>query len=333
MTDAEIYVSFAGPHVTFQDAGRRGHMRFGVSASGPMDRLSFAAAHAALGNSPGQTAIEISLAGVTLQCREGEVTLAIMGEGFVFDHNGQKGTSGTVLTFRKGEKLSIRPGATGSWAYLAFAGLLQSERWLGHSATHASSGFGGGAIQSGQVLTVHDTSIHNDREGAISQYDHSLNAPIRVVMGPQDQHFAKEALSIFTSNPFAVTGAYDRMGMRLKGPLLALDRALSIPSEPIVRGSVQVSGDGIATVLLSDHQTTGGYPKIATVISCDIDRLVQARSGQQIRFTAVSPEQAISAVRDDSLSRSKYLDKIGEPLGTLEQRLMRNNLIHGEFFQ
>ena len=333
MADAEIYVGFAGPHVTFQDAGRRGHMRFGVSASGPMDRLSFAAAHAALGNSPGQTAIEISLAGVALLCREGEVTLALMGEGFVFDHNGQKGMSGTVLTFRKGEKLTIRPRATGSWAYLAFAGSLQSEKWLGHSATHASSGFGGGALQSGQTLAVHDTAVRNNREGEISQYDHSLSTPIRVVMGPQDQHFTKESPAIFTSEPFAVTGAYDRMGMRLKGPLLALDQALSIPSEPIVRGSVQVSGDGVPTVLLSDHQTTGGYPKIATVISCDVDRLVQARSGQQIRFTTISPEQAVSAVREDALSRTKYLDKIGEPLGTLEQRLMRNNLIHGEFFQ
>jgi len=330
MADAKLHVSFAGPLVTLQDAGRPGHMRYGVSASGPMDRLSFAAAHAALGNSPGQTCLEISLAGMQIDCREGEVTLAVTGGDFIVDHNGQKGASWSVLTLGQGEKLSIRAGASGSWAYLAFAGILDAETWLGHSATHASSGFGGGAVSSGQTLSVRDTRTCPDREGAIATFNVNKNTPIRVVIGPQDAHFVAGATDLFVSDTFKVSDAYNRMGMRLAGPKLLLNEALSIPSEPIVRGSVQVSGDGVPTVLLSDHQTTGGYPKIATVISCDIDRLVQARAGHPVRFTAISAQDAIAATRADAEMREVYLDGVTAPHGTLEQRLFRENLIHGE---
>ncbi len=330
MVDAKLRVSFAGPLVTFQDSGRPGHMRYGVSPSGPMDRLSFAAAHRALGNLAEQTCVEISLGGVQLECREGNVSLAVTGGDFSVDHGGQKGGSWCVLTLRQGEKLSIRAGASGSWAYLAFAGELDADTWLGHSATHASSGFGGGAIRSGQMLIVRDARTCPDRIGAIPMFSDIGNEPIRVVIGPQDGHFQKGASHKFVSEPYTLTDAYDRMGMRLTGPKLALNAALSIPSEPIVRGSVQVSGDGGATILLADHQTTGGYPKIATVISCDIDRLVQSRAGQSVKFVAVSANDAIAITRKDAAMRREYLDRVSVPRGTLEQRLLGENLIHGE---
>ncbi len=329
MADAEFAVSFAGPLVTFQDKGRPGNMRYGVSASGPMDRLAFDAAHAALGNASGQTAVEVSLGGLMLDCKQGQVTLAITGGDFVVEYAGQKTSSWTVLTIRKGERLSIRAGKAGSWAYLAFAGAVQSKTWLGSQATHSTSGFGGGAVQSGQSLTVRDAAIRDDRLGAIPKPEIAPKGPIRVVIGPQNQHFAEAAVERFVSDEFKVTDAYDRMGMRLNGPSLELVGALSIPSEPIVRGSVQVSGDGVPTVLLADHQTTGGYPKIATVISSDIDRLSQFRAGQTLRFTAISSQQAIDEARRHHTKKTQYIDQISVARGTLEQRLMRENLIHG----
>lgn len=332
MADAELSVSFAGPLVTLQDAGRPGNMRYGVSASGPMDRLAFDAAHAALGNASGQTAVEISLGGLMLHCTQGAVTLAITGGDFVVDYAGQKTSSWTVLTIHKGERLAIRAGRAGSWAYLAFAGALQSKAWLGSQATHSMSGFGGGALQAGQSLTVCDAAIRDDRLGEIPKPDFAPKGPIRTVIGPQDQYFGKNIVDRFVSDEFKVTDAYDRMGMRLAGPILALDGALSIPSEPIVRGSVQVSGDGVPTVLLADHQTTGGYPKIATVISSDVDRLVQFRAGQALRFTSVSSEDAIGETRDYVSKKVQYLEQISVARGSLEQRLMRENLIHGCIF-
>lgn len=332
MGEAVLSVSFAGPLVTVQDAGRPGNMRYGVSASGPMDRLAFDAAHAALGNARGQSAIEISLGGLMLHCKEGAVSLAITGGDFVVEHGGQKTRSWTVLTLHKGERLAIRAGKAGSWAYLAFAGKLRSKDWLGSQATHSTSGFGGGAVQAGQSLVISEAVTRDDRLGEIPQPDFMSDGPIRAVTGPQDQHFAENAVARFFSDTFTVTDAYDRMGMRLSGPKLGLDGALSIPSEPIVRGSVQVSGDGVPTVLLADHQTTGGYPKIATVISCDTDRLAQWRAGQSLRFTSVSSQQAVEEARRFMAQKTAYLEQISVARGSLDQRLMRENLIHGCIF-
>ncbi len=331
MSEAEFTVSFAGPLVTFQDSGRRGHMRYGVTASGPMDRLSFDAAHAALGNVAGQTAIEISLGGLALTCTAGAVTFAVTGGDFVVEHRGQKHSAWCVLSVEKGDRVFIRGGKTGSWAYLAFAGAVAVPPWLGSTATHAASGFGGGTLQTGQTIRISKATVHEDRAGDIQQPDFMRDGPVRVVPGPQDQHFTQDALDRFMAERFTVTDAYDRMGMRLSGPDLPLKEALSIPSEPIVRGSVQVSGDGVPTVLLADHQTTGGYPKIATVIAPDIDRLVQYRSGQSLRFAALSGADAIAAARTYLAQKAAYLEQIAIPRGTLDQRLMRENLIHGCF--
>ena len=329
MTEAALSVAFAGPLVTFQDAGRPGNMRYGVAASGPMDRLAFDAAHAALGNAPDLTAIEISLGGLILQCTDGAVSVAITGGDFVVQHGGHKTRSWTILTVRKGERLSISAGKAGSWAYLAFAGVVDAVRWLGSQATHSTSGFGGGGLRTGAQIKVSDTSIRDDRSGEILKPNYASQGPIRVVTGPQDQHFVRGAVERFVTGAFNVTDAYDRMGMRLSGPRLDLDGALSIPSEPIVRGSIQVSGDGVPTVLLADHQTTGGYPKIATVISCDTDRLAQCRAGQAVRFTSISSQQAINDVRGYFAQKAKYLDRISVARGSLETRLMRENLNHG----
>lgn len=329
MSDAAFSVIFAGPLVTLQDAGRPGNMRFGVPTSGPMDQLAFEAAHAALGNPPGQTAIEISLGGLTLECTHGAITVAITGGDFVVEHAGQKARSWTVLTLQTGDRLTVRAGDSGSWAYLAFDGNLQSAKWLGSHATHSNSGFGGGTLRSGQELTFTNAHVRDDRLGDVARPDISAHGPMRVVIGPQDQHFATDALGHFLGDTYMVTDAYDRMGMRLSGPALNIEGALSIPSEPITRGAVQVSGDGIPTVLLSDHQTTGGYPKIATVISCDLGRLAQHRSGQTLRFTSINSQQAIASTRDYLLRKSTYLAEISVARGSLEQRLMQENLIHG----
>ncbi len=329
MSEAYFSVTYAGPLVTFQDAGRPGNMRYGVAASGPMDRLAFDAAHAALGNAQGVNAIEISLGGLVLQCTNGAVTVAVTGGDFGVQHGAQKTTSWTILTIRKGERLSISAGKAGSWAYLAFAGDLGAADWLGSQATHSTSGFGGGFVRTGGKIKVSDASVREDRIGQIARPDFTSQGPIRVVAGPQDQHFLPEAVERFASGTFRVTDAYDRMGMRLGGPTLDLDGALSIPSEPIVRGSIQVSGDGIATVLLADHQTTGGYPKIVTIISCDTDRLVQFRAGQAVRFAVISDQQAIEDARGYFAQKAKYTEQISVARGSLATRLMRENLNHG----
>lgn len=332
MSDVEFSISFAGPLVTFQDIGRPGNMRYGVSASGPMDIVSFEAANAVLGNEMKQTAIEISLGGLILQCHEGSITLAITGGDFLIEYQGQKISSWTVLTIQKGERLSIRAGKSGSWAYLAFSGKLNVKDWLKSNSTHSTSGFGGGVLKTGQKFTLTDASNQANRIGPILKPSFNTNDLIHAVLGPQDQYFMNTAIEIFSDSIFKVSDNYDRMGMQLTGPKLELKSALSIPSEPVVKGSIQVSGDGIPTILLADHQTTGGYPKIATVISSDINRLVQFRSNQNVEFILISNNEALQKTRKFLDMKEKYLQKISISRGTLEQRLMSENLIGGVEF-
>ena len=329
MSDVDFSISYAGPLVTFQDIGRPGNMRYGVSASGPMDIVSFEAANAVLGNETKQTAIEISLGGLILQCHEGSITLAITGGDFLIEYQGQKISSWTVLTIQKGERLSVRAGKSGSWAYLAFSGKLNVKDWLNSSSTHSTSGFGGGALKTGQKFTLTDASNQENRIGPILKPNFNTNDLIHAVLGPQDQYFMNTAIKIFSDSIFKVSDNYDRMGMQLTGPKLELKSALSIPSEPVVKGSIQVSGDGIPTILLADHQTTGGYPKIATVISSDINRLVQFRSNQSVKFVLINSNEALQKTRKFLDMKEKYLEKLSISRGTLEQRLMSENLIGG----
>ncbi|MDZ4391581.1 biotin-dependent carboxyltransferase family protein [Cypionkella sp.] len=311
MTEAILRVAFAGPHVSIQDQGRPGLMRYGVPASGPMDRQSFALANAALGNPAGHPGIEISLGGLSLHCQGGTITLALAGGGFIAEMPARKLGAWNILTLRAGETLTIRPGPWGSWTYLAIAGDLQAESWLGSRATHGSSGFCGGRLTTGQVLTITDAQTHPDLEGHIpcpiwARPRHLL----RCTLGPQDRFFDAETLSAFTTARFEMTDAFDRMGLRLRGPALIPTGALSIPSEPILRGSVQVSGDGTATVLLSDHQTTGGYPKIATVLADDLDAFVQCRPRDAVMFQTITPAEAIAITRQNTLRFAAFQDRL-----------------------
>ena len=305
-----LRVAFAGPHVTFQDRGRLGRMRYGVPASGPMDRKAFAIAQSIFGNPPDASAIEVSLGGLALDCVEGHVTFAVVGGGFIVQIGAQRFGSWAVHTLHQGERLVIRPGPWGSWTYLAFAGNLVAPEWLGSSATHGPSGLGGGTLAAGQEVIVQDARVEPALEAAIPCPIWARpRRVIHAVLGPQDRFFSAESLEDLASQPFYLTNAYDRMGVCLRGRSLTPAGALSIPSEPILRGSVQVAGDGLATVMLADHGTTGGYPKIATVVSDDLDGFVQLRPNDAVRFKLISPPQALALTRAGGRALRAYLDR------------------------
>ncbi len=318
MAAARFGVTAVGPLVTVQDGGRRGSMRFGVPASGPMDRGSFAIANAALGNRAGTPAIEISVGGLALECIEGSVTVALAGGGFRVAIDGTASGSWIAATLRAGSRLVVKPGFWGSWTYLAFAGRLQAKAWLGSVSTHGPSGFGGGRLAEGQEFTISDVDIRERRIGEIPcPVSARPRLSLKVVLGPQDRFFTPETVETLLSRPFALTDAYDRMGVRLAGPSLRPSAALDMPSEAIVRGSIQVSGDGVATVLLADHQTTGGYPKIGTIISGDLDGFVQLRARSPVSFASVTPEVAIQAVRTRQRAHDLFIASLIRRHGVL----------------
>ena len=307
MPDAVFTAAGVGPLVSVQDAGRFGMMRFGVPASGPMDRVAFAIANVALGNPAGAAGVEVSVGGLTLDCVAGSVRFAVAGGGFVVAVDGQRGGSWMTGVVCAGQRLAILPGPWGSWTYLAFAGQMAATAWLGSSATHALSDLGGGRLVAGAQIKVQGA----DAGGKVAPIPCPVWARprpvVRVVPGPQERYFDAGAMETLLTEPFQITDAYDRMGVRLLGPTLAPDAPLNMPSEPILRGSVQVAGDGGATVLLADHQTTGGYPKIATVLDSDLDGFVQLRPQDWIRFQAVRPDQAIAVARQRRTAIDRYL--------------------------
>ncbi len=332
MTTAVIHVERAGPLVTIQDGGRRGLLRFGVPASGPMNRFGHAAANAVLGRPLGCTAIEISLGGLALRCTAGTVTVALCGGGFDVHHAGRRCAPWSVCTLRPGDAFTVAAGQWGSWCYLAFAGDLVATRWLDSTSTHARADLGGGIVGAGAELVVENAVVDDGRDGPVESAQAARpTADVRVVLGPQLACFNPDAIDALLSHSFTLTTAYDRMGVRLNGPALELKDALAIPSSPIVRGSIQVAGDGVATLLLADHQTTGGYPKIATVISDDVDRATQLRAGDTVRFHAIDARTAVTAARAGAIRRTSQLVALAERPGLRTRRLLEANLIDGVF--
>ncbi len=309
MAEARFRIGFAGPLVSVQDGGRPGKLRFGVPASGGMDRKALALANLALGRPEGAPAIEVSLGGLQLECLAGPVSVAVTGGGFIVEAGGRTLTSWCVVTLQPGDSLRVRRGHWGAWAYVAFAGDLDCPRWLGSAATLAASGLGGGLLKTGGTLRVQAARVVDERAlpcPVSARPRHRLH----VVPGPQERCFAPEALAAFQAGPWFVTAQGDRMGVRLKGPVLALGDALQVPSEPILRGSLQVAGDGVPVLLMADHQTTGGYPKIATVIDDDLDGFAQLRPGDGVEFLPISADEAAALGRFRAARWAEYRDRM-----------------------
>lgn len=311
MSGALLSVVAAGPHVTIQDGGRPGLARYGVPASGPMDRLAFHAANIALGNPPDAPAIEVSGGGLVIECRKGRLGFAVAGGGFRVEHEGMSGGSWMTGRLSEGDRLALRPGHWGNWCYLALAGDLTGQRWLGSMATHAPSGLGGGILRPSDIVEVREAEVREATGGPIPCPVIARPRPVlRITIGPQDRYFPATAIEDLQSAIWRTTASFDRMGTRLSGPAVPPGAALDMPSAPITRGSVQVAGDGVATVLMADHQTTGGYPRIATVLDADLDGFAQARPGSRLRFLAIDPADAGLIARQRARAVTTYLDAL-----------------------
>lgn len=308
MTRARLRVVQAGPLCSIQDGGRPGFLRFGVPASGAMDRTALTLANHAAGNPPGAAGIEVSLGGLTLAVEEGSLSVALAGGGFVAQIGAARHGAWQVLTLREGDELTIRRGPWGAWCCLAFAGRLRATEWLGSAATHALSGLGGGALRAGDLVQIDNARLLPERPIPCPVWARP-RGEVAVVIGPQDRFFGVDRIDLLLGATFRLTDAYDRMGVRLRGPSLAPQAALSIPSEPVLRGSIQVAGDGVPAVLMADHQTTGGYPKIATLVASELDGFAQLRPHAAVGFRAVSPEQAVAMVRQRAASLSRMLER------------------------
>lgn len=294
---ARLLVERAGPLTTIQDHGRLGMLAHGVSASGPMDRDAFARAglRAGAGNGAG---IEFTGAGLALSVGEGELSVGWDGGQFSIRINEAVRDWPGRAELVAGDRLDITPGPAGNYGYLRFGAALDLPLVMDSRATSTRARIGG---LDGRALRAGDELVFDGEGSAPEEPDMPAGqeGPIRFVWGLHADQFAPPLRERFVIARFAVTSAMDRMGVRLRDEeqVFAGASILSLVSDPIVAGDIQILGDGTPIVLMRDHQPTGGYPRIGTVISPDLDRLAQLRPGAAVAFSPVSVEHAHRLLR------------------------------------
>ncbi|MFD2237573.1 biotin-dependent carboxyltransferase family protein [Aureimonas populi] len=283
---------------TVQDSGRRGYLRFGVSASGPMDAAAFAIANALVGNGPGAACLEFALTGGSFELSR-PARLAVTGGSLEIVVDGRRVPAWRAFHARAGARITLGALRDAVWGYLAVSGGIDTVPVMGSRATHLRSGLGG---LDGRSLRPGDVLPLGEESGApllaLARPFRPRSAPIHVVPGPQAHFFDADAWRSLTREPFRVTSKRDRMAMILEGPLLSSARGHDIVSDGTVMGSIQIPPSGHPVILMADRQTTGGYAKIATVITCDIGRLAQTVSRDPIAFRPIAPEAAIAYERE-----------------------------------
>jgi antagonist of KipI len=291
-----------GFFTTVQDLGRYGYQRYGVPVSGAMDLFALRAANLLMGNSSSAAALEITLTGPRIRLLA-ETVVAVTGADLQPQLDGRRAPSWHPFVAPQGAILSFDGARDGLRAYLAVAGGIDVPVVLGSRSTFARGnlgGFDGRSVQAGDRVRAGQGARSRVEGrtfpvGLIPSYGH--DHPLRVLPGPQHDAFSREGFATFLSSTFVVTSKSDRVGCRLDGPRVAHRGTADIVSDGIPFGAVQVAGDGLPMILLADRGTTGGYTKVATVISADLPRLAQALPGDRVSFREVSLADAHHALR------------------------------------
>lgn len=338
--NAALVVEAPGLATTLQDFGRIGHQALGVPVSGALDPDALCLANTLVGNGPGEAALEIRVAGPTLRVAAEAVRVALCGTSAsieVLEPEPRRVPAGESLHLGRDALFrvaSLRDSATG---YLAVAGGFDVAPVLGSRSTYLRGGFGGfagRALAKGDRLPLRQESAPDTPE-LRSARPPDLIPPerIRVVLGPQADHFTEGGIETLLTQPFRVTRAADRMGLRLDGPPLEHARGYNIVSDGIATGAIQVPGDGMPIVLLADHQTTGGYPKVATVVAADLPALGRVSPGAQLRFASVTLVEAQALRRAHGQRIAEMMRSVEparlDPAQLSSGALLSKNLIGG----
>ncbi|ANQ83137.1 hypothetical protein dqs_0054 [Azoarcus olearius] len=295
MSAVQLEVLAPGAYASLQDGGRRGYRRIGVPWAGVLDTRLMRIANVLVGNAEGAPVIECFDGGLLLAARGGPLRLAVAGDAVLeIERGGERSALAPwrSLTLGDGELLRLRRMSGGRIAVVAVEGLVLTPV-LGSVSTYARAALGGldgplagRALTTGMLLPVQAARAGGER--MLPRPPYVEEGPIRVVPGPQADHFSAAAFATLLGEEYRVSAEADRMGLRLEGPALEHAGAREIVSDATVPGAIQVPGNGQPIVLLADAQTAGGYPKIATVIGADLGRLAALRPGQVLRFAAVT---------------------------------------------
>lgn len=278
-----LTVLATGPLATVQDLGRPGHAALGVSRSGAADRTSLRLANRLVGNREDAAAIEATFGGLRLRA-ERPLLVALTGAVGPVEVDGRPGPHGEPVRLGAGAVLQLGPPVTGLRTYVAIRGCVAVPPVLGSRSTDTLAALGPAPLTAGTRLPIGDEPASEPvRDAAASQLTPG-EVRLRVLLGPRDDWFTDAAISRLLSTPWQVGSQADRVGLRLTGARLERSRNDELPSEGCVRGALQVSADGTATLFGPDHPVTGGYPVIAVVVDADCDAVGQTRPGDRLRF-------------------------------------------------
>lgn len=301
MTGRFLEILSTGPGLTVQDAGRPGYQKYAVVRSGAMDRIALESGRLLLGNPPDAAALELSGAALRFQVSGGAARIALSGAPARAIHDGHHLRWPASFELAEGQAVAVSPPAKGNYAYVHIDGGIRTEPVMGSRSTHVRSGLGGfdgRFLRNGDRLPLAPMS-DGIANMCLPEPDWFGADSIRIVRGANGNLYSDAEWQRFLGTVFCVTAQKDRMGARLSSdpPALPENRGLSGISDAVVRGDIQVDGNGTATVLLADHQPTGGYPRIATIITADFERFAQLPANARFQFELIDQEGALKAFK------------------------------------
>ena len=317
MSDVFFKVLRSGINTTFQDCGRFGLQHYGVPAGGCMDMESFFLSNALVKNKIKEGVIEFAYQGPLLELQNGKTKIAITGDvNFnIIYSNGQiiEGKCNRSYNIEEGDKIDILATQESVYGYLAVEGGFNLKPFFNSISTLIKARIGpneGKKIEMNDKIKLNKNS--NNKENFFVNILMNKNNIIRVLKGPQFEYFSKLSQKEFFSLNYNITNLTDRMGTRLKGPIIKNIISTNIRSEGIIKGAIQVPADGQPIILLTDHPTIGGYPKIAHVISADYDLLIQKKPGTSISFKCIELSEAEKFYKEKQNKISKIINSIRE---------------------
>lgn len=291
-----------GVLTSVQDAGRFGRQRFGMSPAGAMDSYSMTLANILVGNPRNTGVLECTLAGPTIRF-DANCIAAVTGADMAPTLNGKPVAMGEALEVPAGSTLKLGAAKNGCRTYIAVAGELDLPKIDGSQSTLLRSGIGGyegRKLKAGDVIGICPpiSDVRNIPIRKLFEPQHFVDeVTVRVILGPQEDRFTEAGLKTFLSQTYTVSAKSDRMASRLEGAKVEHITDANIISDGIPMGAVQVPGSGEPMIMMSEHQGSGGYTKIANVISVDIPLVAQCGPGKRIRFRAVSVQEAQALYR------------------------------------
>ena len=302
-----------GLQTTVQDLGRYGFREFGLSPSGAMDPYSLQIGNLLVGNNLGEAGLEAPLIGPVLMALH-DISIAICGGNQTPQINGQEVPLWKSIVIKKGEILSFGEQKEGARTYICIAGGIDVPLVLNSKSTYLTGKFGG--IE-GRALIEGDTLLGNPftrrnrflHTQLIPKYSNQLT--VRIIVGPHTGKFTTAGLETFLNEEYSISSRSNRMGYQLSGPKIEHSSTADIISDAIPLGGIQVPSSGQPIILMAEHQTTGGYSRIGTVISADIPRLAQAQQGTKVRFKEISLQSAQDLLID-SRRRLKSLYRLSQ---------------------